>query len=264
MGLATSGMTGVRDVVLSPYRLFHLAVTEATTGWALIPLAAVAVWVTVREREPAILPIAFVASCLITLLVLTDVGTGRNQLLDPLVLAVVVVGGLIAATAAGVTAGPARTARKGSRVVGLIVAVTTLWLLLSGLVVTLLPDVEAAVRGEATFSREPLGDLVDAGTSVLSEDPYVPLAAGQTPIILDPFMLPRLEGARPGAVGELIERIDAQEFDVIVLLEGVEPIERTWWAELDLGIPVVRAIDENYEFDGITNGYFIYTPNVTP
>jgi hypothetical protein len=259
-GLATSGVGGVRDVILAPYRLFHLLVQEATTGWALIPLAVVGVWVSVREpdRGRSLRSLSLAASAAITLFVLTDVGTGRNQLIDPLVLAVVVVGGLAA------TDVPSGASSRGPRAVPIVVALTTAWLLLSGLAVTLLPDVEATIRGEATFPRQPLAGIVDAETSLLTEDPYVALSVGQTPVILDAFMLPRLEQARPGAVADLVQRIRAHEFDVIVLLEGVEPVDRTWWAELDLGIPVVRAIADSYEYDGITNGYFVYTPAGSP
>ena len=266
IGLATTGVGGLRDAALAPYRLFHLLVQEATTGWALIPLAVVGVGVTVRERDRGgvLRAIAFAAAAVITLLVLTDVGTGRNQLLDPLLLAAVVVGGAVAATARR-GADPERPhplARAAT--LPSVVALTTAWLLLSGLVVTLFPDVEATVRGEATYPPQPLAGVVDAGTSILSEDPLIPLSVGQRPVILNPFMLPRLEHVRPGAIAALIERIEAREFDVIVLLEGVEPIDRTWWAELDLGVPVVRAIADSYEFAGITNGYFVYTPTRTP
>jgi hypothetical protein len=266
IGLATTGVAGVRDALLAPYRLFHLLVQEATTGWALIPLAVVGVGVTMHEPERGrvLRSIAFAASTVITLFVLTDVGTGRNQLLDPLVLAAVVVGSAVAATARHGAGSDRPRSLASVATLPSVIALTTAWLLLSGLVVTLIPDVEATVRGEATYAREPLAAVVDAGTSILSEDPYVPLSVGQRPVILDPFMLPRLEQVRPGAVAALIERIEAREFDVIVLLEGVEPIDRTWWAELDLGVPVVRAIADSYEFAGVTDGYFVYTPTDSP
>ena len=265
-GLATSGIGGVRDVLLAPYRLFHLGLVEATTAWALVPLAGIALWMMFRDRERALVSLAFVASTIVTVTVLTDVGTGRNQLLDPLVLVSILAGGLASAPSRSAreptNAGAAWTSgvRPGDRLIAIVVATTAAWLVLSGLVVTLAPDVLASLRGEATYPRRPLSDVVSADTSVLSEDPYVPLAVGLRPIILDPFMLPRLEEARPGAIADLVGRIEAQEFDVIVLLEAVEPVDRTWWAELDLGVAVATAIAGSYEFAGIDDGYFVYTP----
>jgi hypothetical protein len=95
---------------------------------------------------------------------------------------------------------------------------------------------------------------------VLSEDPYVPISLGQTPVVLDPFMLPRLADKYPDAIPDLVERIEAHEFDVVVLVQPLEPVDRAWWSDLDLGIDVARAISREYGFVGRMQGYYLYEP----
>jgi hypothetical protein len=88
----------------------------------------------------------------------------------------------------------------------------------------------------------------------------VPISLGQVPVVLDPFMLPRLAERRPQAVPDLIDRIEKQEFDLVILVEPLEPLDRSWWRELDLGLPVVRAISRAYTYTGRVQGYHVYEP----
>jgi hypothetical protein len=78
--------------------------------------------------------------------------------------------------------------------------------------------------------------------------------------VLDPFMLPRLAERRPDAIPDLVRRIDSQEFDLVVLVEPLEPVDRQWWRELDLGLPIVRAIARAYTDAGTADGYHLYGP----
>jgi hypothetical protein len=73
-------------------------------------------------------------------------------------------------------------------------------------------------------------------------------------------MLPRLASEAPEAIPDLIARIEAKEFDLVVLVEPLEPLDRSWWTELDLGRAVVRAISRAYVYVGARDGYFLYAP----
>jgi hypothetical protein len=126
--------------------------------------------------------------------------------------------------------------------------------------VTLAPPVLSVIRGELPPTAEPLADVAGPATSILSEDPYVPISLGQEPVVLDPFMLPRLAPEAPEAIPDLIRRIERREFDLVVLVEPLEPVERPWWTELDLGLDVARAIARSYRYVGTNDGYFIYEP----
>jgi hypothetical protein len=251
-GLSTAGVTGIRSLALSPYRFVHLLVAEATTIWAVVPLAAVCAWISGRRAGNAIYALSAVSALVVTLVVLLDVGTGANQLVDLSVLVAIVIG-----TAGG-------SLRGGQSLlgtpVGTLAGLTVLWAVATGSIVTLAPPVLSVVEGEPPATAEPLADIAGSATSMLSEDPYVPISLGQVPIVLDPFMLPRLAHAAPEAIPDLVRRIERREFDLVVLVEPLEPVERPWWTELDLGIEVARAIARSYRFAGTADGYFVYEP----
>ena len=71
----------------------------------------------------------------------------------------------------------------------------------------MLPDVKEAV---AAFGAEPTGrplaGTVRSDEALLSEDPGIPVGLARTPVILDPFMLPRLTAPRPEAIDDLVGR----------------------------------------------------------
>jgi len=253
LGLAASGVDA-GSIVLAPYRLIHLLVSDATPAWAILPLAGVVVWLASIERRASIYVVGLAFAVLVLLVVLTDVGTGWNQLIDVVVLAAIVTGEL-----AGRVDAPTRTEGGRHRLGAVIVGVALLWSTV-GLVVTLVPDVRATISGELDSRAIPLEGLADADTAILSEDPYVPVSLGQPPVVLDPFMLLRLGRDRPEAVQELIARIRSQEFELVVLVEPLEPLDSSWWNEQHFGSDVVGAIDRAYRFAGRVEGYYLYEP----
>jgi hypothetical protein len=248
LGLAASGVDA-ESIVLAPYRLIHLLVSDATPAWAILPLAGVVVWLA------SIYVVCLAFALLVLLVVLTDVGTGWNQLIDLVVLGAIVTGEL-----AGRVDAPTRTEDGSHRLGAMIVGLALLWISTVGLVVTLVPDVRATIGGELDSRAIPLEGLADADTAILSEDPYVPVSLGQAPVVLDPFMLLRLGRDRPEDVQELIARIRSQEFELVVLVEPLEPLDRSWWDEEHFGSDVVGAIDRAYRFAGRVEGYYLYEP----
>ena len=254
LGLATSGVDA-SSIVLAPYRLIHLLVADATPTWAILPLAGVVAWLAVTERRPSIYVVSLSLALLVLLAVLTDVGTGWNQLVDVVVISAIVTGELAGRLSTGT-----RTDGERDRVAALIVGLALLWLTAVGAVVTLVPDVRATIAGELGLRAEPLEGLAERDTTILSEDPYVPVSLGQLPVVLDPFMLLRLGHDRPEAVNDLVERILSQEFELVVLVEPLEPVDRSWWNDQHFGPDVVRAIDRAYRFAGRVDGYYLYEP----
>jgi hypothetical protein len=251
-GLSTSGITSLRSLLTAPYRLVQLLVGDEPTAWALVPFAALAVWTAARERQPSIYVFALVASVAVLLVVLLDVGTGWNQLVDPVVLTAIVLGEAVGGSVAARDTG----SDVGRRLVGLALV----WVLASGFTVTLFPQLQASA-GAASYRLDPLAGVATHGTRVLSEDPYVPVSLGQTPLVLDPFMLPRVGRERPAAIRDLVTSIDRRSFDVVVLVEPLDPVDREWWNEEDFGPAVVRAIAASYRFAGRAQGYYLYVPN---
>jgi hypothetical protein len=256
-GLSTAGVQGVGSVVRAPYFLVQLLVEQATGAWALLPAVAVALWLAVRERRPTIWLVSLLCCAGVLLVVLTDVGTGWNQLIDLVVLTVLVVGQLAGRS----WPSPVATAVPG------ILAILLLWVNLGGLAVTIAPDLQPALaelRGAQHYSPEPLAGRATATTPLLSEDPYVPVSLGQRPVVLDPFMLLRIGRRDPAATQRLVDRIRAQEFELVVLVVPLQPVDQQWWSEVHFGSDVAQALADSYEPDGTVEGYLLYRPAPMP
>jgi hypothetical protein len=80
----------------------------------------------------------------------------------------------------------------------------------------------------------------------------------QDPVVLDPFMLLRIGEEQPAAVRALVERIDEQDFELIVLVEQLE--NSAWWADYHFGTDVIAAVERSYTFSERVQGYDIYRP----
>jgi hypothetical protein len=203
---------------------------------------------------------------LLTLLVIyTDVGAGANQLLDVTVLTVL---------AAGHFAGRL-DASASQRQIAIALAVAVVWGTGTGVVLDLVPDVRRTVEGaQLGYPMRPLAGRIDSSEEFLSEDPYVPLSLDRKPVVLDPFMLRRLDLADPETVDDLIGRIERQEFSYIATIEPLNaedgPVVATdtgeqwandyWWDQFHFGLRVVTAMRRMYVLEGIVDEYYLYRP----
>ena len=86
----------------------------------------------------------------------------------------------------------------------------------------------------------------------------LPVSLGRRPVILDPFMLARLEAERPEVVEALARRIERREFDVVVLIYNLT--SRWWYTDIHLGPTVSTAICRAYQRVGMVAGQVLYTP----
>jgi hypothetical protein len=253
-GLSTAGVQGPASLLRGPYFLMHLLVEQALGAWALLPIAAVGLWLARAQRRVSLWQVSLVCCLGVLFVVLSDVGTGWNQLVDLVVLTALVVGEL---------AGGSWPDAARRRALAGALALLLLWLNLTGLVVSLAPDARQALgqlrAGQPTAPR-PLAGRATSSTALLSEDPYVPVALGQTPTVLDPFMLLRIGRDDPAAVQRLVRRIDNREFRFVVLVEPLEPTDREWWRQLHFGPDVVEALASSYAYTGRDHGYYVYEP----
>jgi hypothetical protein len=262
-GLSVAGVGGVSAAIDSPTRLLRILFLEAPALWMLLPVAVLAAVAAIGQKDVSIYEIAFLCQLPILLVVFTDIGVGNNQLLDLAVLSVLVIGrgaANVSRAAIGAEASPARSRPLG--IVPGIVGLMLVWVTATALVV-LIPDVRTAFgsitnRGAAA-SKGPLEGWATPDMDILSEDPYIPVARDQTPVVLDPFMLPRVARREPGAVDDLVRRIEAQEFDLVVLIFPLE--EKGWWANFHFGGRVIDAVGRAYVFAGQAEGYYIYRPS---
>jgi hypothetical protein len=251
-GLSAAGVTGPVGLMTSPYRLLHLLVDDAPGTWLLLPFALTLVVLALRRRSVDPWQWALVAALLVLLVVLSDIGTGGNQLLDIVVLSGIVVGG---------AAGHAPSEFRSVRLWRTALSIMIVWILVSGMAITVAPAVRDAVstlRDPSRYHVEPLAGVADETTNLLSEDPYVPVSLDQDPVVLDPFMLPRIGRDHPAAVRALVERIDDQDFELIVLLEPLD--DSAWWADYHFGNRVIAAVERSYTLSERVQGYDIYRP----
>jgi hypothetical protein len=249
-GLSAAGVTAPGLLLSSPYRLLHLLMAEAPGTWFLLPFALLVVGIAARRRSVGPWELSLVAALLILLVVLSDIGTGGNQLLDVTVLSAIVVGRAIGGALAGL--GSTILWRKAC-------SATLVWVLITGIAVTLTPAVQDAVwtiRDSSRYSAEPLAGIANETTALLSEDPYVPVSLRQDPVVLDPFMLPRVGNHHPGALHALVRRIDTKDFDLVVLVERLDNSD--WWTNYHFGPEVIAAIERSYTLSERIQGYDIY------
>jgi hypothetical protein len=252
-GLSTAGV-GLHSLLVAPYRLVLLTVDQALSASFLLPLVAVVTWISLRRRELSIYLLSLLCSVAVITLVLADIGTGWNQLVDLPVLIALVLGEFV-----GREWQNPRTAITLTPILGLFLV----WVILVGIALTLVPAVRGAARSlgdPRLYSSDPLAGSATSSTRVLSEDPYVPVSLGQTPVVLDPFMLLRIGRDDPAVRKELVNRITVRDFELIVLVKRLEPFDQEWWRDYHFGTDVTRAIAHSYRFRGRLQGYYLYEP----
>jgi hypothetical protein len=96
---------------------------------------------------------------------------------------------------------------------------------------------------------------------VLSEDPLVPLLAGARPVVLDPWML-RVSVARdPGIAAGLAAELAGGRYAAVVLFQDLDaPGADAWYANRNLGLPLVAAIRSDYRAARAIGRYHVYLP----
>ena len=252
-----AGVGGGVGPVRAPNQFLYQMANFGLAVWVLVPFAMLGALTAHSLREVSVYHLALAWAFLLLLVTYTDVGAGFNQLLDVTVLTVLTVGHL---------AGRLDLSRLRTHLaVGL--ALVLLWGITTGGVLTLVPDIRSTLQGEPLgYPMDPLADRVGPTDAILSEDPYVPLSLGRKPVVLDPFMLRRLDRVDPVAVDELIERIENHEFAYISTIEpltsddGDTWANNYWWDQFHFGLRVVNAIRRSYVLDGVVDEYYLYRP----
>jgi hypothetical protein len=134
----------------------------------------------------------------------------------------------------------------------------------TGLVVLMRPDLKEAIgiaRGaDSPYDPDPLREHLTAGMTILSEDPGVAALRGETPVVFDPFMIRRIADRKPELVDDLVRRIEAQEFDRLVLVVPLENDE-IWWRDYHFGEELVSAMRASYAVEATVAGYHLYRPS---
>jgi len=264
IGLSLAGVGGLGAAIDAPSHLVRIMFFNTPVLWGLVPIAILAVGISGVRRNLSIYDLAFVCHIPLLLILFADIGADANHLFDLEVLGVLAIG-----RAASYGASNESEKEMGSHaarawlltVPQALVGLLFVWVTATQVIV-LAPDVHtalASLRGGSVSDNRPLEGWIDPEDSILSEDPYIPVALDQTPVVADPFMLPRIGERDPEAVLALVRRIEAKEFDFVVLSF---PLERDWWWErFHFGSDVMEAVRRTYEFSARTEGYYLYEPS---
>jgi hypothetical protein len=253
--LTFAGIGGPIGWVRAPSQLTFFGIGDAPAVWMVAPFAILGTLASWRSSSLTVYHHALGWSLLLTLVVFTDMGAGLNQLLDPAVLAVVAV---------GVVASNLRSERLGGMNLAAGLALTVIWAGATG-IRGFIPDlrevVASAQSGETVpkYTPRPLAGTVRPGDTLLAEDPSIPVLLGQTPIVLDAFMVRRLDEVQPQAIDVLVTRIERGEFDHVALVMPLDD-EDYWWEYYHFGLRVIGALRCHYVLAGQVDGYNIYRP----
>jgi hypothetical protein len=252
---AFAGTGGPVGAIRAPNQLMFFALEDATAVWIIAPFAVVGILAAGIRSGVTLYHHALGWSLFLTLVVFTDMGAGLNQLVDLMVLTVVAVGWFAASL-------PAERTRPSTLATAL--ALSIIWAGATGLR-GFVPDLREAIliarTGELPpkLSPRPLADVVGRGEVLLAEDPGIPVLRGQTPIILDAFMLRRLAEVQPATIDMLVGRIMRREFDHVAMVVPLNE-DDFWWQYYHLGLRIVTALREEYVFTGKIDGYYVYRP----
>jgi hypothetical protein len=254
-GLSDAGLRGPSAFLLETSKRFiQLFEVSADAIWFLLPLALASLIFALLHRRVTIYHVAFVVAFGVLMVVLGDVGASGNHLLDLGVLACILVADLW------------RQAGGNERlhVARIIIAITLVWgtatsyqLVLRG--VTADAARKLIGRGGPRYPAYPLKGIVGKNDLILSEDPYVSLASGHDPVVLDAFMLLRLLRDHPDWQSTLIARLDAHLFSKVVLMRPLD-LSDSWWQTDHFGLPVMSAVQRNYRLAKSQDGYWVYVP----
>jgi hypothetical protein len=254
-GLSGAGLREPSASLLETSKRFiQLFEVSADAIWLLLPLALASLIFALLYRRVTIYHVAFVVAFGVLMVVLGDVGASGNHLLDLGVLASILIADLW------------RQAGGDERlhVVRIIVAITLVWgtaasyqLVLRGATADAARKLSG--RGGPRYPAYVLRGIVGKNEPVLSEDPYVSVARGHDPVVLDAFMLLRLLRDHPDWESTLIARLDAHLFSKVVLMRPLD-LSDSWWRTDHFGVPVMSAVQRNYRLAKSQDGYWVYVP----
>src|SRR5262249_29388087 len=111
---------------------------------------------------------------------------------------------------------------------------------------SVVPDARAALShgvfgSQARYTTHPLPQLARSGTCALFERPSVPIMAGQRPVVLDAFIVHRLQTIDRRSLNLLVRRVDDGAFRAAVLDFPLSNLG--WFATEDFGTKLAESIN---------------------
>ena len=211
----------------------------------VMPLALLTLYEHFRERRFTLWDWYFLTTLATTLVIFTSPGTDPNHLLELDVVGILVIAQRLAAPAAA-AAPPKPLDAIATRVV-VLAALVIAWFVL----ITAEPE-----------ERLPLATLAEQlpkELHLLTEDATPVVLLHQRPVVMDAFTFRLL--AERGVIddGPLVRRIEAREFNALVMLHRVDDAEDRL-NRFHFTPEVQKALKKKYQFDQQVGQYFLYRP----
>lgn len=253
LAATASGGAGVDDLLRAPVRVAQhfsiadpaaIALVGAGLATSLAALPARLRAVSAGRRDAGLLPVLWLVLALGGIVVVfASPGTGVNHLVELEVASAVALGAAV--TARGSATRVALGLAPATAAVGLAVALG---------------------MGRADVESSRLGELREIAATlppgpVISEDPLLPLLAGERPVVLDPWML-RLGADRdPELARPLLDRLRRGDVAAVVLFQDLGTAEADdWYARGNLGPEIVAEVRRSYELAARSGRYRVYLP----
>jgi hypothetical protein len=254
--LSSAGV-GIQGLLVTPVVFLVRVGRGGVTMGFLVPLVVLEVVLAARRRQVTVYHLGLLFCLPVLLAIFADMGADYNHLVDLVVLAVPVLGCLWARL-------PAPGQALGGLRAGLALALA--WTLFVAWTGGMEGGVRGVLAGEAQANRypaKPLAGLIGDRDSVLSDDPWVDIARGRLPQVLDTYAVARLAEKHPHLTARLERSIRAGEFDWIVLVQPLDRHDpRDWhqWQEKRLGPRLLRAVADRYELRARAEDFYVYAP----
>jgi len=194
---------------------------------------------------PALFLIATIA---ITVIIFGSPGTTGNHLLDVQVAAVILLATWVANAAS--------LFQKQLGIYGL-----TLLIVIAA--VPLMRHVKTWSRWYHPHQFQQVTEAIGSTNKpILSDNPVIPVLAGQQPYVLDPWMVQLLRKHIPGFEEPLLERLRNRVFSAVVLSTGDPTQKGGRWSydNTSFGPGFVPALSENYRLAQVIDNDWIYLP----
>lgn len=248
------GGTGWKRLLGAPLFMEWNAFHSDLNVFLLVFFALTALLVDLLESPTKCLKnlsaLLFIATVVTTVAIYGSPGTNFNHLLDIQVASVVVLGCL------------ATRPNQMQKRLGIYAMVVATLIPVGRSVAAQLnePATSAFTKNESRLQGV-IGLVEKSDKPVLSENPIIPVLAGQSPYVLDPWMLSLLRKRIPHFGEPLLKRLRNQAFGVVVLSEDPETdYGRDWYGRELFGPGFTAALKENYRLLSATDHQFVYVP----
>jgi hypothetical protein len=175
----------------------------------------------------------------VTLVLYTSEGIHINHLIDSVVLG---------ALAIGMAVLDAPSKRWPTLLFGAAAAL--------GVLEALLLDAMVLKRGELERAAEaiPAGDA-----PILSEQPWIPILAGERVFMVDAFNLAHMRVTTPSVDRDLLDRLDQCRFRAVLLIGPAHPGD-WWYQKARFGLGFTEHLLANYAYRGVVGAHALYLP----